>query len=202
MSFELPSLPYAIDALEPHLSAKTLELHHGKHHQAYVDKLNNAIEGTSLSDRSLEDIVQSQSGDLFNNAAQIWNHSFFWNCLSPEGGGKPAGALAGVIERDFGSLDDFKRDLAEAATSEFGSGWAWLVVGADGKTHVLSTTDAETPIRRFQVPLLTLDMWEHAYYVDYHNEKDRYVGAYLDHLVNWTFAERNYADWTAMREAA
>ena len=202
MSFELPRLPYALDALEPHLSAKTLELHHGKHHQAYVDKLNDAVEGTPLAECSLEELVRSQSGDVFNNAAQIWNHSFYWQCMTPDGGGKPSGTLAEALDRDFGSLDDFKKEMAQAATSEFGSGWAWLVVGADGKLHVLSTTDAETPVQDFQIPLLTLDMWEHAYYVDYHNEKGKYVSAHLDHLVNWGFAESNFADWTAMREAA
>lgn len=202
MTFELPSLPYAIDALEPHLSAKTLELHHGKHHRTYVDKLKRAIEGTTFADRGLDELVRTLSGADFNNAAQIWNHSFFWQCITPDGGGKPSGALAEAIDRDIGSLDRFKQEMAQAATGEFGSGWAWLVIGADGKLHIFSTTDAETPIRNFQFPLLTLDMWEHAYYVDYYNEKDRYVRAYLDHLVNWSFAEQNYADWTAIREAA
>lgn len=202
MSFELPSLPYAIDALEPYVSAKTLELHHGRHHQAYVDKLNKAIEGTSMEKSDLETLVQTQTGGIFNNAAQTWNHSFYWLCMKPDGGGSPRGALAEAIERDIGSLNDFKQQMAEAATSEFGSGWAWLVVGADGKLHILSTTDAHSPISQFQAPLLTLDMWEHAYYVDYHNEKDKYVGAYLDHLLNWEFAQENFSDWTANRKAA
>jgi len=202
MSFELPKLPYETDALEPHMSAKTLELHHGKHHRAYVDKLNDAVEGTPLAKRSIEDLVRSQSGGIFNNAAQVWNHTFFWQCMTPEGSDNPGSALSDAINSDIGSLDELKQELAQAATTHFGSGWAWLVVGADGKLHVLSTSDAETPIRNFQVPLLTLDMWEHAYYVDYYNEKQKYVRAYLDHLVNWKFADENYSEWMASCEAA
>jgi len=202
MRFELPPLPYAKDALEPHLSAKTLELHHDKHHQAYLDKLKKAIADTPLAEKSIEEIIQTQSGGVFNNAAQFWNHAFYWQCMRPDGGGKPEGALAEAIRRDIGSMDDFKQQLAEAATTEFGSGWAWLAVGADGKLRVFSTTDAETPLQNFQIPLLTIDMWEHAYYVDYHNEKDKYVSAYLDHLLNWEFAQQNYEQWLEQREAA
>ena len=202
MSFERPPLPYAIDALQPHLSAKTLELHYGKHHQAYVDKLNKAVGGTSLESLSLEELMQTHGGDIFNNAAQIWNHNFYWQCMSPKGGGKPSGELADAIRRDIGSLKEFKQRLAEAAVTQFGSGWAWLVVGADGKLHVLSTTDAESPICDFQIPLLTIDMWEHAYYVDYYNEKGKYVETFLDHLLNWPFAERNYANCTTYLKSA
>ena len=202
MSFELPKLPYPTDALEPHMSARTLELHHGKHHQGYVDKLNDAVKGTPLAKRSLEDLVRTESGGVFNNAAQIWNHSFYWQCMSPDGGGKPGRALAEAIDNDIGSLDAFKKEMAQVATGHFGSGWAWLVIGADAKLHVLSTADADTPIRNLQVPLLTLDMWEHAYYVDYFNDKDKYVNAYLNHLINWQFADRNYAAWVASCEAA
>ena len=202
MSFEKPPLPYAVDALQPHLSSKTLELHYGKHHQAYVDKLNKAVAGTSLENSSLEELMQTQGGDVFNNAAQIWNHSFYWQCMSPKGGGKPGGALADAINRDIGSLKELKQRLAEAAMTQFGSGWAWLVIGADGKLHVLNTTDAQSPICDFQIPLLTIDMWEHAYYVDYYNEKGKYVNAFLDHLLNWSFAERNYASSTTYRKSA
>ncbi|MDX1431239.1 MAG: superoxide dismutase [Gammaproteobacteria bacterium] len=202
MKFELPPLPYAKDALEPHLSAKTLTLHHDKHHRTYLDKLEKAIADTPLAAKSIEEIIQTQHGDVFNNAAQFWNHGFYWQCMSPSGGGEPRGALADAIRRDIGSLDDFKQRLAEAATTQFGSGWAWLAVGADGKLRVFSTTDAETPLANFQIPILTIDMWEHAYYVDYHNEKQKYVSAYLDHLLNWRFAESNYTHWLEIHEAA
>lgn len=202
MKFELPPLPYAKDALEPHLSAKTLELHHDKHHQTYLDKLEKAIAGTPLAEKSIEEVIQTQSGGVFNNAAQFWNHGFYWHCMTPNGGGEPGGALAGAIHRDIGSVDDFKQQLAEAATTEFGSGWAWLAVGADGKLRVFSTTDAETPLQNFQIPILTIDMWEHAYYVDYYNEKHKYVSAFLDHLLNWEFAQQNYERWLEQREAA
>lgn len=201
MKLELPPLPYAKDALEPHLSAKTLTLHHDKHHQTYLDKLKKAIADTPLAEKSVEEIIQTQRGDVFDNAAQFWNHDFYWQCMSPDGGGEPGGALADAIRRDIGSVDDFKQRFAEAATAQFGSGWAWLAVGADGKLRVFSTTDAETPLQNFQIPILTIDMWEHAYYVDYHNEKQKYVSAYLDHLLNWRFAERNYTHWLEIHEA-
>ena len=199
MAFELPDLPFKRDALEPHMSKTTLEYHHGKHHKAYIDKLNEAIEGTPRETWSLERIVADAAGKsgeefVFNQAGQAWNHSFFWSCLSPDGGGAPDGELREWIERDFGSLDDFRKAFRKAATKKvFGSGWTWLVV-EDGRLAVVSTSDANTPIAHGQVPLLTLDMWEHAYYLDYKNDKGSFVDAYLGDLVNWAFAAENLAN--------
>ena len=186
MSFTLPELPYARDALAPHISAETLDYHYGKHHQTYVDKLNGQIEGTEHADKSLEEIIQSSSGGIFNNAAQVWNHTFYWNCLSPNGGGEPGGALADAIARDFGSFEAFREQFTETAINTFGSGWAWLVQNTDGTLALVSTSNAETPLTGEAKPLLTCDVWEHAYYVDYRNARPKYVEAFW-HLVNWEF---------------
>ena len=185
MAFALPPLPYSPDALAPHLSRETLELHHGKHHQTYVDKLNGLVDGKSNDD--LEELIVGIEDDkVFNNAAQHWNHSFYWQCMSPDGGGAPSGALAEAIDRDFGSYDAFRKELATAAETHFGSGWAWLV--HDGsKLLVTGTHDADNPLTHSQRALLTIDVWEHAYYVDYRNKRPDYIAAFLDHLVHWDF---------------
>lgn len=193
MKFELPPLPYAKDALEPHLSAETVELHYEKHHKGYLEKLRKSIEGKPEAQRSLEDLIRDARGDLFNNAAQVWNHTFYWMSLRPGGGGKPGEPLLGAIESSFGSLDRFREQFAEAANGEFGSGWAWLVQDPAGRLSVRSSSDAENPLQRNLTPLLTLDVWEHAYYVDYRNERARYVEAFLDHLLNWDFVAANLA---------
>lgn len=199
MAFKLPDLPYAKDALEPHMSARTLEFHHGKHHAGYVDKLNAAIEGTDLADKSLEDIIRATENDasksgVFNNAAQVWNHTFFWNSMSPNGGGKPSGDIADRIGQCFeGGYDGFRTAFADAAKGQFGSGWAWLVAKG-GKLEIRKTPNAHTPVTESGVtPLLTLDVWEHAYYLDYQNKRPDFIEAYLDHLVNWDFAAENLA---------
>lgn len=192
MPHKLPALPYAQDALEPHISAETLSFHHGKHHATYVDKLNAAIVGTEYEDKSLEDVIMSADGGIFNNAAQIWNHSFYWRCLSPNGGGKPKNPLAGIIERDFGSLDDFKQQFSEAAATLFGSGWTWLILQKDGKLAIKNTTNADTPVREGITPLLTCDVWEHAYYLDYQNKRPDYLKAFWE-IVNWEYVNKLYA---------
>ncbi|MGB0513933.1 MAG: superoxide dismutase [Fe] [Wenzhouxiangellaceae bacterium] len=186
MSFTLPELPYAKNALEPHISAETLEYHYGKHHNAYVDKLNGMIEGSEHAGKSLEAIIASASGGLFNNAAQVWNHTFYWNCLSPEGGGEPQGALADAINRDFGSFANFKEKFTESAIGNFGSGWTWLVRNTDGSLAIVNTDDADTPLTGDAKPLLTCDVWEHAYYIDYRNARPKYLEAFWN-LVNWKF---------------
>jgi Fe-Mn family superoxide dismutase len=190
MSFELPPLPFAKDALGEHMSAETLDFHYGKHHQGYLTKLNAAVEGTPNADKSLEEIIRSSEGGLFNNAAQVWNHSFFWNSLKPGGGGDPTGDLADAINRDFGSADGFREQFAKAAAGRFGSGWAWLIVDS-GKLKIVDTANADTPIRTNHTPLITLDVWEHAYYIDYRNARPSFIKAYLDSLVNWDFAAEN-----------
>ena len=194
MSIELPDLPYAADALEPHVSAKTLGFHHGKHHKAYVDKLNAAIAGTRYENQSIETIVASahQEGDtgVFNNAAQAWNHTFLWQSMSPDGGGDPTGSLAEAVKSRFGGFDDFREAFATAAKGQFGSGWAWLVQTPDG-LEIVSTGNADTPVTGKNTPLLTLDVWEHAYYLDYQNERAAYIEAFLQHLINWEFAAQN-----------
>jgi Fe-Mn family superoxide dismutase len=193
MAFELPALPYARNALAPHISEETLDFHYGKHHQAYVDKLNAAIDGTELADQSLEDIIKGAEGGLFNNAAQVWNHTFYWHSLSPEGGGEPEGALAEAINAAFGSVAAFKEQFSEKAAGNFGSGWTWLVQNADGGLAIVNTDDAETPITEAGVtPLLTCDVWEHAYYIDYRNARPKYLEAFWN-LVNWDFAASNMA---------
>ncbi len=191
MVFELPALPYARDALAPHISEETLDFHYGKHHAAYVDKLNAAIESTDLAEQSLEAIIKSSDGGLFNNAAQIWNHTFYWHSLSPEGGGDPEGALADAITASFGSAAEFKDQFNAAAVGNFGSGWTWLVQNADGSLAIVNTDDAETPLTDEGVtPLLTCDVWEHAYYIDYRNARPSYLEAFWA-LVNWDFATAN-----------
>jgi Fe-Mn family superoxide dismutase len=194
-SIVLPPLPYAENALEPIISAKTLSFHYGKHHKAYVDNLNKLITGTDYSDLSLEEIIKGSVGRperaaIFNNAAQIWNHTFYWNSLSPKGGGEPPAALKHKIEASFGSVDAFKKEFAAAAVSQFGSGWAWLVL-EDDKLKVIKTANAEDPLTTGKRPLLTIDVWEHAYYLDYQNRRPDYVNAVLDKLINWEFALQN-----------
>lgn len=190
MAHTLPALPYALDALAPHISKETLEFHHGKHHQTYVTNLNNLIPGTEFADLSLEEIVKKSSGGIFNNAAQVWNHTFYWNCLSPKGGGQPSGKVASAINQTFGSFDKFKEEFTKTAVTTFGSGWAWLVKNADGSLALVSTSNAGTPMTAGQTALLTCDVWEHAYYIDYRNVRPKYVEAFWN-LVNWEFVAKN-----------
>jgi len=192
MAFELPALPYAKDALQPHISAETLEYHHGKHHQAYVTNLNNLVPGTEFEHASLEDIIRKATGGIFNNGAQVYNHTFYWNCLSPKGGGAPGGELASAIDKAFGSFDAFKEAFTKTAVTTFGSGWAWLVKTADGGLELVSTSNAANPLRDGKTPLLTCDVWEHAYYVDYRNARPKYVEAFWN-LVNWSFVTKVFA---------
>lgn len=190
MAHTLPDLPFAMDALEPHISRETLEYHYGKHHRTYVEKLNGLIEGTDLAGASLEDVVRRSSGGVFNNAAQVWNHTFYWHCLSPQGGGQPTGKLAAAIDSAFGSFDAFKQQFSDKAVTLFGSGWAWLVKQPDGKLAIVQTGNAETPLTGDAVPLMTCDVWEHAYYIDYRNARPKYLEAFWQ-LVNWDFVARN-----------
>lgn len=191
MAHELPALPYALDALAPHISAETLEIHHGKHHATYVTNLNNLVAGTEYEGLSLEDIItKAPAGGIFNNAAQIWNHSFYWNCLSPTGGGEPTGAIADAINATFGSFAEFKEQFSKTAITTFGSGWGWLVKNSDGSLALVSTSNAGNPLTEGQTPILTCDVWEHAYYVDYRNRRPDYVAAFWN-LVNWDFANAN-----------
>lgn len=192
MAFELPALPYAKDALAPHISAETLDFHHGKHHNAYVVNLNNLIPGTEFENKSLEDIIKTSSGGVFNNAAQVWNHTFYWNCLAPNGGGEPTGALAEAINAAFGSFENFKAEFTKTAIGTFGSGWAWLVKKADGTLALSSTIGAGCPLTTEDKALLTCDVWEHAYYIDYRNARPSYVEAFWN-LVNWEFVAANFA---------
>jgi superoxide dismutase, Fe-Mn family len=187
----LPPLPFAKNALAPHMSEETLEYHYGKHHQAYVTNLNNLIPGTEFENQSLEEIVKKSSGGIFNNAAQIWNHTFFWNSLSPQGGGAPSGKLADAINAKWGSYDAFKEAFSKVAVGTFGSGWAWLVKKADGSLDIVSTSNAATPLTTDAKPLLTLDVWEHAYYIDYRNARPKFVEAFWN-VVNWDFAAKNF----------
>ncbi len=191
MAYELPALPYAKDALAPHISEETLEFHYGKHHQTYVTNLNNLVPGTEFDGLPLEEIVVKSSGGIFNNAAQIWNHTFYWNGLSPNGGGEPTGDLANAINRTFGSFDEFKEAFNKCAVTTFGSGWAWLVKNKDGSLALVSTSNAGCPLTEGQTPLLTCDVWEHAYYIDYRNARPAYLEAFWA-LVNWDFASANY----------
>ena len=191
MAIELPALPYANDALAPHISAETIEFHYGKHHQTYVTNLNNLISGTSFEDASLESIVTRSEGGMFNNAAQIWNHTFYWNSLSPKGGGEPSGALADAIKSTFGSFDEFKAEFTKCAVTTFGSGWAWLVKNSDGSLELVSASNAACPLTDGKTPILTCDVWEHAYYIDYRNARPKYLEAYWS-LVNWKFAAANF----------
>ena len=192
MEHTLPPLPYAIDALQPHISKETLEFHHGKHHNAYVTNLNNLIKGTEFENLSLVDIVKKSSGGVFNNAAQIWNHTFYWNSLKPNGGGEPTGALADAITKKWGSFAAFKEAFTKSAIGNFGSSWTWLVKKADGSLDIVNTSNAATPITGADVPLLTCDLWEHAYYIDYRNRRPDYLGGWWS-LVNWDFAAKNFA---------
>ncbi|MGQ9838464.1 MAG: superoxide dismutase [Cyanobacteriota bacterium] len=197
MAFELPALPYASDALQPYMSAETFSFHHGKHHAAYVNNLNKLIEGTDLASKSLEEIIKATFGDaakagIFNNAAQVWNHTFFWESMKPGGGGTPTGAIADKINADFGGYDQFVEAFKTAAATQFGSGWAWLVL-ENGTLKVTKTPNAENPLVHGQTPLLTLDVWEHAYYLDYQNRRPDFISAYLEHLVNWDAANARLA---------
>jgi Fe-Mn family superoxide dismutase len=187
---QLPALPYAKDALAPHISAETLDFHYGKHHQTYVTNLNKLIAGTEFATLSLEDIVKKATGGIFNNAAQVWNHTFYWNSLSPKGGGEPTGDLADAIVKHFGSFAQFKEKFANAAVTQFGSGWAWLVKNSDGSLAIEQTSNAATPLKEGKKPLITCDVWEHAYYIDYRNARATYVDAFFK-LANWSFAAGN-----------
>jgi len=191
MVFKLPELPYSMDALKPHISAETLEYHHGKHHKAYVDKLNDLIKNSKFEGAQLDEILmKAEPGPLFNNAEQHWNHSFYWKSMAPKAGGKPKGPIAGEIDKGFGSFEEFKKKFSEIADGHFGSGWAWLVRAKDGSIQVVATHDAGCPVREGQTPIITCDVWEHAYYIDYRNERAKYVDAYWK-LVNWDFANEN-----------
>jgi superoxide dismutase, Fe-Mn family len=190
MAIELPALPYSNDALAPHISPETIEFHYGKHHNAYVTKLNGLIEGTEFASKSLEDIVKTSNGGMFNNAAQVWNHTFYWNCLSPSGGGEPTGDLADKINADFGSFAQFKEAFSNAAATNFGSGWTWVTKDSSGKLVIESTSNAGCPITEGKTPVLTIDVWEHAYYVDYRNARPKYIEAFWS-LVNWDFMAKN-----------
>jgi len=197
MPYVLPALPYAYTALEPYISKSTLEFHHDKHHAAYVKNFNDLVAGTDLADKSIEEVIKAVAGDatkagIFNNAAQAWNHTFYWNSIKPHGGGQPTGALADKIKADFGSFENFVEEFKKAGATQFGSGWAWLVLDK-GTLKITKTSNAENPITAGQVPLLTMDVWEHAYYLDYQNRRPDYIGDFVSKLVNWDFVESNYA---------
>jgi superoxide dismutase, Fe-Mn family len=193
MEHTLPALPYAMDALVPHISKETFEYHYGKHHQAYVTNLNTLIKGGEYADLSLEAIIKkAPAGSIFNNAAQVWNHSFFWNCMKVSGGGTPSGALASAINKKWDSFDEFKKAFQTSAVGNFGSGWTWLVKKADGSVDIVNTSNAGTPFTGSNKPLLTVDVWEHAYYIDHRNLRPKFVEAFLSHLANWDFAAKNF----------
>ncbi|WAW10774.1 superoxide dismutase [Fe] [Oxalobacter vibrioformis] len=191
MEHKLPPLPYPMDGLQPHISQETLEYHYGKHHQAYVTNLNNQIKGTEFENASLEDIVKKSSGGIFNNAAQVWNHTFFWQCMKPKGGGTPSGALADAISKKWGSYDSFRDEFTKNCVGNFGSGWTWLVKRSDGTLDIVNTSNAATPLTGSDKPLLTCDVWEHAYYIDYRNARAKFVEAFWQ-VVNWDFVTQNY----------
>lgn len=193
MTFQQPELPYAKGALQPFLSEEQMSFHYGKHHAAYFKKLNGLVEGKPEAKLSLRDVVVQSAGGVFNNAAQAWNHSFFWNCMSPSGGGEPAGALLDALKRDFGGFDDFKKAFSQAAATLFGSGWTWLACDGQGKLEILALGNAGTPLQDGKEPLLTLDVWEHAYYVDYRNERPRFVEGFWN-VVHWDFVAQTLAD--------
>jgi Fe-Mn family superoxide dismutase len=202
MKFELPRLPYAKDALEPHLGAETLEFHYEKHHRGYLEKLEKLLAGKPLAERSLVEIIQESDGAVFNNAAQVWNHTFYWSSMSPKGGGAPSGAVNSAIESAFGSYDRFRAQFIESAVGVFGTGWTWLVQERDGRLAIRSTEDADTPLQdRVTTPLLTCDVWEHAYYLDYRHERPKYVETFLDRLANWAFVAENLQPGHARRSA-
>jgi superoxide dismutase, Fe-Mn family len=193
MAFELPPLPYEMDALEPHISKETLEYHYGKHHQTYVTNLNKLVEGTEHADSSLEDIIKAaEPGGLFNNSAQVWNHTFYWSCMAPGGGGKPEGDVGEAINSAFGSYDEFRKQFADAATTQFGSGWAWLADDGSG-LKIMKTANADLPLKHDAKAVLTIDVWEHAYYIDYRNARPKYIETFLDSLLNWDFVAANLA---------
>jgi superoxide dismutase, Fe-Mn family len=192
MEHKLPELPYPKNALEPAISAETLEFHHGKHHAAYVNNLNNLIRGTEFENLSLEEIIKKSSGGIFNNSAQVWNHTFFWNCMKPGGGGKPGGALGKAIDSTFGSFEEFKKTFSEKAVGLFGSGWAWLAKDKEGAIAIVQTSNAGTPMTEGKKALLTCDVWEHAYYIDYRNARAKFVEAFWN-TVNWEFVEKNFS---------
>ena len=192
MAFELPTLPYAKNALVPYMSPETFDFHYAKHHQGYVNNLNKLTAGTEYEGKPLEAVILSASGGLFNNAAQVWNHSFFWKCLQPNGGGAPSGDLAQAITRDFGSFEDFKTKFAATAAGQFGSGWGWLVQ-KDGKLELMATANADLPLKHGVKALFTVDVWEHAYYIDYRNDRAKFIATVLDKLANWTFVAGNLA---------
>ena len=200
MQHQLPPLPYLLDALEPHISRETMEYHYGKHHRTYVEKLNTLIKGTPHENMVLEEIIRTAQGPVFNNAAQTWNHTFFWNCLRPGGGGKPSGDVAQRIDRDLGGYDKFRERFAQAAVDCFGSGWAWLA-DRGGKLEILATSNADNPLTKGATALLTIDVWEHAYYVDYENRRPEFVNAVIDKLLNWDFAQQQL-DGAGGRKAA
>jgi Fe-Mn family superoxide dismutase len=193
MEHQLPPLPYAKDALAPHISAETMEFHYGKHHQTYVTNLNNLIKGTEFENAALEDIIKKSSGGVYNNSAQVWNHTFFWNSMKPNGGGAPKGALADAINAKWGSFDEFKKAFQASAVGNFGSGWTWLVKKADGSVDIVNMGAAGTPLTTGDKALLTIDVWEHAYYIDYRNLRAKFVENFLNDLANWDFAEANFA---------
>lgn len=191
MTYELPALPYAQNALEPVISEETIGYHYGKHHQTYVTNLNNLVPGTEFEGKSLEEIIMNASAGIFNNAAQVWNHSFYWNCLSPNGGGEPSGALADAINKTFGSFDEFKKQFSTSAATNFGSGWTWLVKNSDGSIEIFNTSNAGSPMTDGKTALLTVDVWEHAYYVDYRNARPQYLEE-IWKLINWDFVAANF----------
>ncbi len=192
MERTLPPLPYPIDTLAPAYSQETLEYHHGKHHKAYVDKLNELQKGTEFENMELEDVIKKAQGGIYNQAAQIWNHTFFWNCMKPSGGGEPAGALADAINKKWGSYADFKKAFVTSAVGNFGSGWTWLVKKADGSVDIVNMGAAGTPLTTGDTPVLTVDVWEHAYYIDYRNARQKFVETFFDKLANWDFAAKNF----------
>lgn len=192
MEHTLPQLPYAINALAPHISQETLEYHYGKHHQTYVTNLNNLVKDGEFANSTLEEIIKKSSGGIFNNAAQVWNHSFYWNCLSPQGGGEPTGALKEAINTKFGSFEEFKKQFTATCVGTFGSGWGWLVKTPTGELELVSTSNAATPLTSANKALLTCDVWEHAYYIDYRNNRPNYMAAFWN-LVNWDFVSKNFA---------
>lgn len=196
--FQLPPLPYQESALEPHITEKTFSFHYQKHHNAYVTNLNNLLKDTSLSSLTLENVIKQTRGDaskigIFNNAAQVWNHTFFWNSMSPNGGGQPSHSFTNEINRSFGSLDEFKQQFKAAATTQFGSGWVWLIKDKQNKLKITKTPNADTPISQEGTPLIVLDVWEHAYYLDFQNRRPDYIQAFLNNLINWSFAEKNFS---------
>jgi Fe-Mn family superoxide dismutase len=192
MAFELPPLPYAQDALAPHISAETLEYHYGKHHQTYVTNLNKLVDGTEFENAALEDVILKSEGGLFNNSAQIWNHTFYWNSMSPDGGGAPTGEVADAVNSAFGSYETFVEKFKEAATTQFGSGWAWLVDSGSG-LEIMKTSNADLPMKHNAKALLTIDVWEHAYYIDFRNARPNYISTFVDSLINWDFVAQNMA---------